>query len=146
MYDFKAEVVRVIDADTIIVNIELGFSVAILQTVRLAGINAYETSLRDGTTKEQKVLGIEAKDFITKAITGKNIYIVTFKEKGKYGRYIGEVYCDKNLILSTYNKNRGSLNNIDLYNEDLTKNNESGLFINVGEALVKLGYAEYHDY
>ena len=58
MYRYDAEVVRVIDGDTIDVIVDLGFDVWIRKRVRLAGINTPEVRTRD---KKEKVKGLRAK-------------------------------------------------------------------------------------
>ena len=60
-------------------------------------INAYETSLRRGTTQEQKEKGIEGKEFLQALIEDKPVFIQTFKgkEQGKYGRYLAEIYISE---------------------------------------------------
>lgn len=95
MYTYKAAVVRIVDGDTLIVDIDLGFGVWLKgQSVRLAKINAPE--LR-GPTKEA---GIAAKDFLTKLILNKWVQIRIEKGKEKYGRWLATVLIeeDKNLI------------------------------------------------
>ena len=58
MYHYKAVLVRVIDGDTIDVDIDLGFDVWLKkQRVRLAGIDATESRTRN---KAEKVLGLAA--------------------------------------------------------------------------------------
>ena len=66
MYTYKASVTRVVDGDTVIVDIDLGFGVWLReQSVRLAKINAPEMKV---TTR---LAGIAAKDFLSKLILNK---------------------------------------------------------------------------
>jgi len=58
MYEYEAELVRVVDADTVDVIIDIGFSVFVKKRVRLYGIDAYESRTRD---KEEKKKGLAAK-------------------------------------------------------------------------------------
>jgi micrococcal nuclease len=63
MYHYKAKLVRVIDGDTIDVDIDLGFDVWLKrQRIRLAGIDAPESRTRN---KAEKVLGLAAKARLT---------------------------------------------------------------------------------
>ena len=48
MFEYKARVVRVVDADTLDVIIDLGFNVLTNQRVRLLGINAAEKNTEMG--------------------------------------------------------------------------------------------------
>ena len=59
MYTYKAKLDRVIDGDTIDVNIDLGFDIQIKKRVRFAGINSPESRTRD---LEEKARGLAAKD------------------------------------------------------------------------------------
>lgn len=95
MYTYKAAVVRVVDGDTIIVDIDLGFGVWLRdQSVRLAKINAPEIR---GSTKDA---GVAAKDYLTKLILNKWVQIRTEKGEEKYGRWLATILLeeDKNLI------------------------------------------------
>ncbi len=108
LYEYKALVLKVVDADTIDIEIDLGFGVTKTERVRLAGINAYETTRRGGTTAAEKKLGIEAKEYVTQLILGKTIYVKTEQDKkGKFGRYIAdiwfeEVHINKDLVKKGY--------------------------------------------
>ena len=62
MYEYKAIVTRVIDGDTIDVDIQLGFDVVLAkQRIRLLGIDTPESRTRD---KEEKVRGLLSKEFV----------------------------------------------------------------------------------
>ena len=82
--------VRIYDGDTIFLDIDLGLSIGVKkEKIRLARINTPE--LR-GSEKER---GKEARDFLKSLISRKNILLETIKDKkGKYGRYIGEIWVE----------------------------------------------------
>jgi len=64
MFEYKAEVVRVIDGDTLTANIDLGFRLWLNnQTVRLHGIDAPTVHSRD---KEEVKFGMLSKTFVEK--------------------------------------------------------------------------------
>ena len=88
MYEYKAEVVKVYDGDTITVNIDLGLGIWLKdQKIRLFGINAPE--LR-GKNKEE---GKKSRDYLSDLLTGKEIILDTIKDKkGKYGRWLGIIH------------------------------------------------------
>lgn len=96
MFTYKAQVINVVDGDTLDVDIDLGFDVWVRDVrLRLNRINAYETRLYKGTTEEQKQLGIEGRNFLQKSCDDNPTQIVvTTKERGKYGRWIAEVEVD----------------------------------------------------
>mgnify|MGYP000132587241 CR=1 FL=1 len=94
-YLYRAEVVRVIDGDTIVVDIDLGFYTWLHeQRIRLSGIDA------PPARGAQKAAGIAATDFLKSLVDGREIIIRTFKAsdrgdaKGKYGRWLGRIYVD----------------------------------------------------
>jgi|TARA_R100000149_G_scaffold65740_1_gene41272 micrococcal nuclease len=97
-YIYNAEIVKVVDGDTIDVNLDLGFDVKLhKQRCRLAGINAPESRTRNLKEKE---LGLAAKARLKELCSG-NIKIKSFG-KGKYGRILaipyteeGEDICEK---------------------------------------------------
>ena len=94
-YLYRAEVVRVIDGDTIVVDIDLGFYTWLHeQRIRLAGIDA------PPVRGAGKAAGIAAAKYLEGMIDGREIIIRTFKagdrgdRKGKYGRWLGRIYVD----------------------------------------------------
>ena len=79
---------RVIDGDTIDVNIDLGFDVWLnKQRVRLSGIDTPESRTRD---LAEKKLGLAAKDRL-KELCGTTLKVKSLG-KGKYGRILGIPY------------------------------------------------------
>ena len=90
MYEYKATVTKVYDGDTITVDFDLGFGILIRkQKIRLLGINTPEVR---GPEKPQ---GIISRDALRQRILGKVVIIKTSKDKkGKYGRWLGEVYME----------------------------------------------------
>ena len=68
---------------------------------------------------DEKAAGIKSRDFLRLLISGREILIETQRDKkGKYGRYLGEVYLS----------------------------DKQGGYINVNDYLVEEGYAEYAEY
>ena len=95
MYEYVVKkVYKVVDGDTIDVDIDLGFNISFFQRVRLAGIDTPESRTTD---KNEKVLGLEVKkrlDEILKAAT--KVVIRTEKPDSteKYGRILGWIFVD----------------------------------------------------
>jgi len=117
MFEYKAKVVRVIDGDTIEVMIDLGFYLSIREKVRLANINAYEIKLGKTTTQADKDKGLEAKAFLENMLADQEITLKTVKIRGKYGRFIANVFVDDN-----------------------------GMVVNVNDLLIQKGYAVKAEY
>ena len=90
MYEYSCKVDRVVDGDTVDVNIDLGFGIWLYkERVRVAGIDTPEKRTRD---KVEKIFGLAA---TAKAHTlipeGSNCIIRTRRDKaGKYGRTMGD--------------------------------------------------------
>ena len=95
MYEyFVKEVTGVVDGDTIDVIIDLGFDILFASRVRLAGIDTPESRTTD---KAEKVLGLEAKDYLKKQLKdAKSVVIRTEKMNSseKYGRILGWIYIN----------------------------------------------------
>ena len=110
LYHYRARVTEVYDGDTCTVNIDLGLHVWQMdEKIRLARIDAPE--LRG----EERPQGLVSRDFLRDLILDKNIILETIKDKkGKYGRYLGEIWIE----------------------------DESGQFYNVNDRMVADGYAE----
>ena len=96
MYEYKAKVVKVYDGDTVTCDISLGFNVELRkQKIRLLGINAPEVR---GSSRSS---GIISRDALRSRILNKKVTLKTFKDKkGKYGRWLGEIWIDDECINS----------------------------------------------
>jgi len=91
---YVKKVTKVVDGDTIDVDIDLGFDISFSSRVRLAGIDTPESRTSD---KMEKALGLEAKSYLKNAIdNAKSVVIKTEKmdSSEKYGRILGWVYLD----------------------------------------------------
>ena len=62
MYEYNCKIVRVVDGDTVDVDIDLGFGVWLKkQRIRFYGVDTPESRTSD---KEEKVFGLLAKEFV----------------------------------------------------------------------------------
>ena len=90
MYEYRCKIVRVVDGDTVDVDIDLGFGVWLhKERVRLHGIDTPESRTRD---LEEKKYGLLAKQKIKDFMpVGSMQTLVTMKDKaGKFGRILGK--------------------------------------------------------
>ena len=94
MYQYKVTVTKVVDGDTVDVDIDLGFAVVLKkQRVRLYEIDTPESRTRD---LEEKKFGLASKEYLkNKLKNATNIYL-TSHDKGKFGRILGELFIDDN--------------------------------------------------
>ena len=93
MYEYRCKVTRVVDGDTVDVDIDLGFGVWLhKERVRIYGIDTPESRTRD---LEEKKYGLAAKEFVKQFVKGNKIILRTEKydAKGKFGRILGEMWC-----------------------------------------------------
>ncbi len=99
MWTYKAEVVRVIDGDTIIVDIDLGFDMWLRsQSIRLANIDTPEVRTRD---LKEKAAGILSKDRVIELIENKDVVINTIKDKTeKFGRILGIIFTHNGININ----------------------------------------------
>ena len=88
MYEYAVKIVKVVDGDTVDVDIDLGFGIWLRnERVRLFGIDTPESRTRD---KVEKRYGLIAKNFLKESL-GKTSVLRTKKDgKGKFGRILGE--------------------------------------------------------
>ena len=115
MHEYKGIVNRVVDGDTIDLEIDLGFGIYTKIRVRLKDIDTPE--LFRAKTPMEKEQGRKAKRFVEKKILGKTVIVFTFKDKkGKYGRYVanilynngeGDCFLAEELKKAGFEKKRG---------------------------------------
>ena len=94
MYEYKAKILRVVDGDTVDVDIDLGFGVWLRnERVRIMGIDTPESRTRD---KQEKKFGLLAKERLKELLPkGKDSVLRTQIDKdgedakGKFGRILG---------------------------------------------------------
>lgn len=87
MFTYKAEIIKVVDGDTVDAIVDLGFRVSIKMRFRLAGIDTAELKSKDA---ELKVLANDAKKFMTDLLLNKTVIIETEKTD-KYGRWLATI-------------------------------------------------------
>jgi len=101
MYEYRVNVIKVVDGDTVDVDIDLGFGVWLRnERVRIMGIDTPESRTSD---KVEKKFGLAAKNRL-KQLLGKQAVLRTQvgkggeDMKGKFGRILGdfEAYDAKN--------------------------------------------------
>jgi micrococcal nuclease len=92
-YEYHAKVTNVVDGDTIVVDIDLGFNVVLSnQSVRLLGVDTPESRTSD---KIEKVFGLASKEYAKEFVENckKQIILRTHKsdDSEKFGRLLGEI-------------------------------------------------------
>ena len=93
MYEYKATVVKIVDGDTVDVDIDLGFGIIMTdERVRIMGIDTPESRTRD---KVEKVFGLASKERVKELLSGDIILKTQIARngedmKGKFGRILGD--------------------------------------------------------
>ena len=90
MHEYRARVVRVVDGDTLVLDVDLGFRIRHEVVVRLAGIDAPEM------VGAARPAGEAAKDFVKTWLAAKpwavdEVHVRTAKAPEKYGRWLAVV-------------------------------------------------------
>lgn len=83
LYTYRARVERVVDADTLLVWIDLGFELGLRQYLRLRGINMPELDTR---------LGKRAADFVTTQLKEVSEIILCSSKHDIFDRYLADVF------------------------------------------------------
>ena len=96
MYEYRCKLLKVIDGDTVEVDIDLGFGVWLKkQRIRLYGVDTPESRTRD---LEEKKYGLAAKEYVKKFLDDKWLILKTetYDAEGKFGRILGSLYRTTN--------------------------------------------------
>ena len=97
MYEYRCKVVKVIDGDTVDVDIDLGFGIWQMdERVRIMGIDTPESRTRD---KVEKAFGLAAKEKLKVLLKGTPTLKTQINKhgedmKGKFGRILGDIIVD----------------------------------------------------
>ena len=100
MYEYRAIVLRVVDGDTVDVDIDLGFGIWMKrERVRMMGIDTPESRTRD---KVEKAFGLAAKERLRELLpVGSTTVLKTEIDKkgedakGKFGRILGDFKVER---------------------------------------------------
>ena len=99
MYEYKCKILRVVDGDTVDVDIDLGFGVWMhKERVRMMGIDTPESRTRD---RVEKAFGLASKDRLKELLPIGSIQVLKTEidrsgedKKGKFGRILGDFITD----------------------------------------------------
>ena len=103
MYEYKCKILRVVDGDTVDVDIDLGFGVWLRkERVRMMGIDTPESRTID---KEEKKFGLAAKDFVKSKMPVGSMQVLKTEidksgddKKGKFGRILGDFLIEEDRL------------------------------------------------
>jgi micrococcal nuclease len=90
MYQYKIKKIhRIIDGDTVDLEMDLGFGITLSHRVRLKDIDAAETRTKD---LKEKAEGLLAKEWLEKELSKPGEWIIETTKDDKYGRILGTLY------------------------------------------------------
>lgn len=99
MYEYNCELVRVVDGDTVDVDIDLGFGVWLRkERIRLYGVDTPESRTRD---LEEKKFGKIATEVVEEYLDKTEDLILRtdqYDAVGKFGRIVGRLYNKKDTM------------------------------------------------
>ena len=104
MYEYKVNILKVVDGDTVDVDIDLGFGVWLRnERVRIVGIDCPESRTSD---RIEKVFGEAAKQRVTSLLSSEATLISQISKmgenmKGKFGRILGDFKTINDQVIST---------------------------------------------
>jgi len=107
MYEYQAEVIRIIDGDTIVLNIDLGYHLSWKVSCRLYGINCPELRSKDS---QERIQAKAAKDFTAQELPIGSTVLIASQELDKYGRPLVDIfYGDRHLNFELVNNNYATI-------------------------------------
>lgn len=83
-YRYRATLIRAIDGDTYVMDVDLGFFVHNHVTVRLRGIDTPELATPEGPA---------ARAFAVAALMQPSVVVETYKDRMTFARWVADVYC-----------------------------------------------------
>ena len=106
MYEYRCKILRVVDGDTVDVDIDVGFGMWMhKERVRMMGIDTPESRTRD---KVEKKFGLASKQFVkdmmpvgSKQVLKTQIDRSGEDKKGKFGRILGDFLIDGKKLTET---------------------------------------------
>ena len=131
--EYEAELIKVLDGDTIDCYIDMGFDIKIKKRIRYMGIDTWESRTRDLDEKEK---GLAAKARNKELLEAGRFKLKSFGT-GKFGRVLGEIfvspeYVGDNITECISNPDSG----IDLSSDG---------WVSVNDILIEEGHAyDYH--
>ena len=105
MYEYKCKIIKVVDGDTVDVDLDLGFGVWLRnERVRIMGIDTPESRTSD---KIEKIFGLAAKERV-KHLLGEDAILLSKVKgengenmKGKFGRILGDFRTPQGDLLTS---------------------------------------------
>lgn len=88
IYQYKAKLVKVVDGDTVDLEVDLGFYASVRTRFRLYGIDTKELRDKDPKNRAEALL---AKERLRQLLEGEDLIVVSYKTD-MYGRWLADIY------------------------------------------------------
>lgn len=92
LYVYKAILENVIDGDTLLVRIDLGFEVWVNQRLRFRGVNASELAKKGVPPDEAEERAANAKAFVEQKLKPMPFIVIKTHKTDTYGRFIADIF------------------------------------------------------
>ena len=92
--EYEAELIKVVDGDTIDAYIDLGFNLKVKKRIRYMGIDTWESRTRD---LDEKKKGLAAKARNKELLEAGSFKLKSFGT-GKFGRVLGEIFVSPEYV------------------------------------------------
>ena len=96
MYKYRANLVRIIDGDTIEADIDLGFRIKIRQKIRLFGINTADLRSKNEVNRQLAKAAKRRLEELLRPLNGE--FNLLSHGVGKFGRCLGEIFVNEECI------------------------------------------------
>ena len=131
--EYEAELIKVLDGDTIDCYIDLGFDLKVKKRIRYMGIDTWESRTRD---LDEKKKGLAAKARNKELLEAGKFKLISFGT-GKFGRVLGEVFVSPEYVGESITE---SINNPD---SDIDLSSDG--WVSINDILIEEGHAyDYH--
>ena len=131
--EYEAELIKVLDGDTIDCYIDLGFNLKTKKRIRYMGIDTWESRTRD---LDEKKKGLAAKARNKELLEAGKFKLVSYGT-GKFGRVLGEIFVAPDYVGDEINESiKNPESKIDLTSDG---------WVSVNDILIEEGHAyNYH--
>jgi len=119
LHIYKAVVERVVDGDTLLVRIDLGFEVWVNQRIRFRGINTAEIVKNGVKTGKAPDRADQAKSFVEGRLKDIEFIVIKTYKTDMYGRYVADVFYHPTISKKEDIYEKGFFLNAELLTEGL---------------------------
>ena len=125
LYTYKAYIEKIIDGDTLWVNIDCGFKIWLRQKIRLRGIDTPDIETKEGKQAykfvKQKLLATEFTEGTEKNKKSKKFIIIKSHGRDKYDRHLVDIFYKQNEKDPEVVLRQGNFLNQELVDENLAE-------------------------